>query len=186
MKREITFWEASAACLALSLLSFLAGMLEGRTMRGSTPAEQTVSRDTIIITDTVFVPSPSDTVVKTISKVVMVPVHTAANDIGVDSVPVLLPFDQHFTRLGDVADVWYSGFQASIDSARIYNRYLTVIEKHHTQASPTPANIVAIEAGPRDASLLYIRRFGTIYAGLSAGCTYAGEATARGFLGFQF
>ena len=117
MKREITFWEASAACLALSLLSFLAGMLEGRTMRGSTPAEQTVSRDTIIITDTVFVPSPSDTVVKTISKVVMVPVHTAANDIGVDSVPVLLPFDQHFTRLGDVADVWYSGFQASIDSA---------------------------------------------------------------------
>lgn len=167
-----------------AMVFFLAGLKIG-SMACQQP-EPVVQRDTIWTTDTVILRvTETDTVTKYINKVVKVPLYAEANDTEVDSAMVRLPFEQHFASLEDVADIWYSGFMPRLDSAVIYKHRQTVIEKHYITQSGKH-NIIAVEAGPRDASLLYIRRFGTIYAGLSAGCTYDGEATARGFLGFQF
>lgn len=174
---------AFAAMLVLMLVAITLGGLVGYD-KGK--ASFVSKPDTIVIhtTDTLRLPSPPpDTVTLTKTKIVRVPLHDTVTLV--DSVWVELPFEQHFSRLEDVADLWYSGFQAKIDSAVIYKRLQTVIEQHYIQQQ-SPANIIGIEAGTIDASVMYLRRFGSFYAGFSAGSTYKGTPTARGFVGYQF
>lgn len=179
------------AILALLIvLSVVLPMTLGLGIRiGATMTEQpepTVVRDTIRTTDTIQLPAPPpDTVTKTITKVVQVPLTDVEVDTDVDSARITLPFEQHHAQLGDVADVWYSGYDAKIDSATIYKHQQTVIEQHYI-TQPAPSNIIGLEAGAKDASLLYIHRFGKVHVGFSAGSTYDGQPTARGFIGIQF
>ena len=150
------------------------------------PPEPTIVRDTIRKTDTVRIPAPPpDTVTKTITKVVQVPLTDVEVDTDVDSARITLPFEQHHAQLGDVADVWYSGYDAKIDSATIYKHQQTVIEQHYI-TPPAKPNIIAVEAGTKDASIMYMRQFGSFYVGISAGTTYEGTATAKGIVGFRF
>jgi hypothetical protein len=171
--------------LAVVLLMTLGlGIRIGATM--TEQPEPTVVRDTIRTTDTIQLPAPPpDTVTKTITKVVQVPLTDVEVDTDVDSARITLPFEQHHAQLGDVADVWYSGYDAKIDSATIYKHQQTVIEQHYI-TQPAPSNIIGLEAGAKDASLLYIHRFGKVHVGFSAGSTYEGQPTARGFIGIQF
>lgn len=170
------------------LLMLVAGILGGiigygNGKRSSAP-KLVVKTDTIRTTDTIKLPAPPpDTVTLTKVKTVKVPLHDTVTHV--DSVWVELQFEQHFARLDDVADIWYSGFQAKIDSAVIYKRQQTVIEQHHIHQKG-PSDIIGIEAGTIDASILYLHRFGSFYAGFSAGSTYKGTPTARGFVGYQF
>jgi hypothetical protein len=150
-----------------------------------TVQQPVVLHDTIIKTDTCFVPSPPDTVTKTITKIVQVPLTDVEVAPDVDSARITLPFEQHHAQLGDVAEVWYSGYDAKIDSAIIYKRQQTIIEQHYI-TQPSPSNIIGLEAGAKDASMLYIHRFGKVHVGFSAGSTYDGQPTARGFIGIQF
>lgn len=183
MERNAKTILALLIVLAVVLLMTLGlGIRIGATM--TEQPEPTVVRDTIRTTDTIQLPAPPpDTVTKTITKVKKVPLHDTITLV--DSAWVELAYEQHFSRLGDVADVWYSGYDAKIDSATIYKHQQTVIEQHYI-TQPAPSNIIGLEAGAKDASLLYIHRFGKVHVGFSAGSTYEGQPTARGFIGIQF
>lgn len=148
--------------------------------------EPIIIRDTIRTTDTVRLPAPPPEVITQVKiKEVKVPASDVEIDTDVDSARVALPFEQHFTRLDDVADLWYSGYDAKIDSAIIYKHQQTVIEQHYI-TQPAKPNIIAVEAGVKDASVMYMRQLGSFYIGISAGTTYEGTATAKGIVGFRF
>lgn len=172
-----------AMILVVGIVGYFIGFCDGKD---SVVPSDVVRTDTIRTTDTIKLPAPPpDTVTKTITKVVQVSLADVEVDTDVDSVRVTLPYEQHLAQLGDVADVWYSGYDAKIDSAIIYKRQQTIIEQHYIEQQAR-ANIIGIGAGVMDASLMYLRRIGSVYVGFSAGTTYDGQATARGIVGFQF
>lgn len=126
MKRKIVIALVALLAVALILLSvFNAGY---RYREGLI---QPLVPDTVTIhhTDTLRVPSPPDTVTKTEYKTVQVPLTDVEVDTDVDSARITLPFEQHFASLDSVADIWYSGYQAKIDSAVVYKRTVTQIIK---------------------------------------------------------
>jgi hypothetical protein len=185
-----TFVKYSALLIGALLLMFVGGIIGGiigyDNGKCAVPQTEFVRTETIRTTDTVRLPAPPpDTVTKTVIKVKKVPLYIATADTVVDSVLVQLPFEQHFTHLDSVAGLWYSGYEAKIDSAIIYKRSQTVIEQHYI-TPPAKPNIIALEAGAKDASVMYMRQFGSFYVGIAAGTTYEGTATARGIVGFRF
>lgn len=177
---------AFAAMLILMLIAFSLGGLVGLVGYYKGKESFVPETETIVIhtTDTLRLPaSPPDTVTLTKVKTVKVPLHDTVTLV--DSVWVDLPFEQHFARLDSVADVWYSGYDAKIDSAIIYKHQQTIIEQHYI-TEPSKPNIIGIEAGARDASVMYMRQLGSFYVGISAGSTYEGTATAKGVVGIRF
>lgn len=184
-----------AAVIALMLL--LAGVLIGHFATKSSQNRAKIEPngynlspvpDTtwFTITDTVTVPSPPDTIMKILYKVVTVPLEAVEHDTAVDSARVTLPFERHHAAIEDVAEVWYSGFQAQIDSAVAYRHHTTEIVDHYITILP-PANLVTASAGAKDASLTYMHRLGSrFWLGASAGTTYDGIPSARVSVGIQF
>lgn len=173
------------ALLLLVLVAYIEGNKKGYDMARSEIKEE-VRTDTIRKTDTVILPAPPPEVRTKIQiKEVKVPASDVEIDTDVDSARVTLPFEQHFASLGDVADIWFSGYQPRIDSVVLYKHEKTIIEQHYITEKPKP-NIVALEAGLMDVSVLYMRQIGSFYVGISAGCTYEGQATAKGVVGFRF
>lgn len=85
--------------------------------------------DTVVVnhTDTLEVTLPPDTVTQTFYKTVRVPSDAVEPDAVVDSFSVTLPYERHFASLDSVIDLWYSGYDAKIDSAVVYKRYTTQI-----------------------------------------------------------
>lgn len=165
-----------------------AAFFTGWRYRAFYDEKTSIKHDTIVLrhTDTIKLPAPPpDTVTKTEYKTVLVPLNDVEVDTDVDSARVTLPFEQHHAQLEDVADVWYSGYDAKIDSAIVYKHSQTVIEQHYITPS-AKHNIIAVEAGTKDASIMYMRQFGSFYVGISAGTTYEGTATAKGIVGFRF
>ena len=183
-----TFLRYSVVLGGALLLMLVAGILGGiigygHGKRSVVPTE-VVKTDTIRTTDTIKLPAPPpDTVTLTKVKTVKVPLHDTVTLV--DSVWIDLPYEQHFARIDSVVDLWYSGYDATIDSAVVYKHKQTVIERHYI-TQPAPSNIIGLEAGAKDASLLYIHRFGKVHVGFSAGSTYEGQPTARGFIGIHF
>ena len=128
-KKKILIELAIALFVAVSL--FAVGFSIGVKTKHYEP---TIVCDTIRTTDTVRLPAPPpDTVTKTVTKVKKVPLYITTTDTVVDSVLVRLPFEQHYAMLEDVADVWYSGYEAKIDSAVVFD--------------PTTLNTTAISFG---------------------------------------
>ena len=147
-----------------------------------------IIHDTVIVhhTDTIQVTVPPDTVTNTVTKLVPVPQYIRDTDTITDTIVVALPFEQHFAKLEDVADVWFSGFQAKIDSAVVYRNTITEIIRQPVE-TPSPANMVTVTAGISDASLGYMRRIGgRVWVGASAGYSYTGVPSARATIGLQF
>jgi hypothetical protein len=181
VRYSIVLGGALVLVLVAGILGGIIGYGHGK--RSSAPTE-VVKTDTIRTTDTIKLPAPPpDTVTLTKVKTVKVPLHDTMTLV--DSVWVDLPFEQHFARLDSVADVWYSGYEAKIDSATIYKHQRTVVERHYI-TEPSKPNIIGIEAGTRDASVMYMRQLGAFYVGISAGSTYEGKATAKGIVGIRF
>lgn len=181
------FFFFSMAILLMLVSGFLGGWIGYQ--KGKSFCDVSTN-DTIIIDhwDTAYLASPPDTVTNTITKVVKVSVHdTATNTFG-DSVQVELPFDQHLAHLEDVADVWYSGYQAKIDSAKIYRHdVVKIVEQQVYVQEEIKSNYIGVEAGFNDASVMYMRRLGTLSIGFSAGTTYKElSPTARAVIGFNF
>ena len=135
--------------------------------------------------DTCFIESPPEIVTRTDTRYVKVTQYVTRTDTITDTIKAALPFEQHFAKIDDVADVWFSGFQPKIDSAVVYKKHTTEIVNHYIK-EPAPKNIVCVSAGMTDASLMYLRRIGPVWLGASAGYTYDGNATARGTIAFQF
>lgn len=126
-KKDVSLSMVALVTFILALLLFAAaggfvGYRIGRS--GFTPPEPDTVR--IVTIDTFWVTTPPDTVTVTMVKYVRVPFYVTTTDTIVDSILVPLTYEQHFARLDDVADVWYSGVDATIDSARTYHRTETV------------------------------------------------------------
>ena len=177
-KITVTF---CVAMLMLLAVAFSVGWTAGE--RNVKP----LPNDTIVIhkVDTLRLQSPPDTVTCTVTQYVTVTNYIHDTDTITDTIQVQLPFEQHHAKLEDVADVWYSGYQAKIDSSVVYRYQTTKIVETYIQ-SPAAKNMVGVLAGLHDASLSYMRRIGPIWIGASAGYTYQGTATARGTIAFQF
>jgi len=115
-----------AVLLAMGLM--LASFFAGWKVRGEKiqpPVADTISIHTV---DTLrIVEEIHDTTVLTYYKTIQVPLTIVEVDTVVDSVRVTLPFERHFAKLEDVADVWYSGYEAKIDSAVVYKHTTTQI-----------------------------------------------------------
>lgn len=176
--------------VVIALMLLMAGVVIGYLASPRRPAGDTQSPvpDTtwFTITETNTVTSPPDVIVKIKDKIVYVPLTVVEMDTTADSAKVTLPFEQHFAQLDDVADVWYSGFQAQIDSAVVYKRTVTEIIRQPYEVKPPP-NLVMVQAGITDASLTYMHRLGrSVWLGASAGSTYTGIPSARVSVGFQF
>lgn len=176
----------------ISLMLLLAGVLIGHFATKSSQNRAKIEPNPVpdttwfTITETITVPSPPDTIMKILYKVVTVPLEAVEHDTAVDSARVTLPFERHHAAIEDVAEVWYSGFQAQIDSAVAYRHHTTEIVDHYITIQP-PANLVTASAGVQDASLTYMHRLGSrFWLGASAGSTYTGQPTARAVIGFQF
>lgn len=124
MKRDgLVILVAIAAALGMLVGAFLVGY-HVRDAQLQPPVADTV---TIVTRDTTFLPSPPDTVTNTREIPVPVPSYIKDTDTIHDTITVILPFEQHHARLGEVADVWYSGYRAQIDSALLYETHTTQI-----------------------------------------------------------
>lgn len=176
-----------AVVVAIAIIAFLIGGRIGFHIGREAPVA--ILPDTIVLhtVDTLRVQSPPDTITSVVVKKLRVPVVQIIHDTihDTDTAVVSLPFEQHFTKISDVADVWYSGYQAKIDSCVAYHHQTTEIINHVT-TTPSPKNMVMATAGDNDASLGYMRRFGPVWLGVSAGYTYEGTPTVRCTLGYQF
>lgn len=178
-----------AVVVAIAIIALLIGGRIGFHIGREAPVA--ILPDTIVLhtVDTLRVQSPPDTITSVVVKKLRVPVvqiiHDTIHDIVVDSADISLPFEQHHIKVEDVADVWVNGYGVTVDSCVAYRPHTTEIV-NHTISTPQPKNMVIATAGAKDASLGYMRRFGPVWVGVSAGYTYDGTPTVRGSLGYQF
>ena len=132
---------ALVAVLAL-MLAFVGGVA-GWSMRGERIAPPVTDTIRIHTTDTLRIASVPDTVTNTVTRYVSVPVYVRDTDTIVEEVMVPIPIEHHFTRIGEVADVWFSGYQARIDSAVAYEHHTTEIVNHIAEVSKMMPRLTA-------------------------------------------
>ena len=133
-----------AIVAVLALLVALLGGVAGWSMRGGARMEPPAP-DTIRIhtTDTLRIASVPDTVTNTVTRYVSVPVYVRDTDTIFEPVMVPIPIEHHFARIGEVADVWFSGYQARIDSAVAYEHHTTEIVNHIADVSKMMPRLTA-------------------------------------------
>lgn len=141
-----------AIVAVLAILVALLGGVAGWCMRGNMRGEnnrQQPPPDTIRIhtTDTLRIASVPDTVTNTVTRYVSVPVYIRDTDTIREPVTVPLPFEQHFARIGEVADVWFSGFQVRIDSAVSYYHHTTEIIRQPYEVPKMPRLTAGVGCG---------------------------------------
>lgn len=101
-----------------------------------------------------------------------------------DTIYIAIPISSfHFTD--PLADVWCRGYGVILDSLCVHQKE-TIIENTVTITKPTYCNMIGVDAGLTDASIIYIRSVGRLSFGISAGYTYDKHATARGIIGYNF
>ena len=101
-----------------------------------------------------------------------------------DTTFIIVPiYHYHFAEA--LGDVWCSGYDVTLDSLRLHLKE-TIIENTVTITQPTYRNMIGVDAGLTDASIIYIRSAGRLSLGISAGYTYDKHATARGIIGYNF
>ena len=171
----------TAAIFMMAGAAILGGMLGYGMGKSSCDTIVEIRHDTTIIIDTLHIPSPPDTVLKKVP----VPYYVAVHDTTVDSVWVTLPIEHHLSTVKDTADIWYSGFDAKIDSIRFYLQHQVI---HETQVIKTDSykNTVAIAGGSEGISLMYHRRSGNFVLGGSLGMTYDKKPTSSLMVGIAF
>ena len=132
-----------ALVVVLAVMLALVGGVAGWSMRGARiepPATDTIRIHTV---DTILTVSVPDTVTLTETKFVPVPVYVRDTDTIFEPVMVPIPIEHHFARIGEVADVWFSGYQARIDSAVAYEHHTTEIVNHIADVSKMMPRLTA-------------------------------------------
>ena len=136
-----------AIVAVLAILVAMLGGVAGWSMRGARidpPATDTIRIHT---TDTLRIASVPDTVTTTVTRYVSVPVYIRDTDTIREPVTVPLPFEQHFARIGEVADVWFSGYQARIDSAVAYEHHTTELIRQPYEVPKMPRLTAGVGVG---------------------------------------
>ena len=146
-KLKIALAALAVACLLMAV-GFSVGWM-AREKQITPPVADTV---TIDHWDTTYIPSPPDTVTERYTKIVRVPIYVAdssaeSNTPSVDSTWAVLTYEQHFARLGDVADVWYSGYDTKIDSSVVYEHHTTQIIKQPYEVEVPKQPLLTLDLG---------------------------------------
>jgi hypothetical protein len=132
-----------ALVVVLAVMLALVGGVAGWSMRGARiepPATDTIRIHTV---DTIRIASVPDTVTNTVTKFLNVPVYIVDTDTIFEPVMVPISIEHHFARIGEVADVWFSGYDAKIDSAVAYEHHTTEIVNHIADVSKMMPRLTA-------------------------------------------
>ena len=132
-----------AIVVVLAVMLALAGGVAGWSMRGARIEPPVADTIRIHTTDTLRIASVPDTVTNTVTRYVSVPVYVRDTDTIFEPVMVPIPIEHHFARIGEVADVWFSGYQARIDSAVAYEHHTTEIVNHIADVSKMMPRLTA-------------------------------------------
>ena len=127
-----------AIVVVLAVMLALAGGVAGWSMRGARIEPPTPDTIRIHTTDTLRIASVPDTVTNTVTRYVSVPVYIRDTDTIREPVMVPLLYEQHFARIGKVADVWFSGYDARIDSAVAYEHHTTELIRQPYEVPKMP------------------------------------------------
>ena len=126
---------ALALLLAAGLM--LASFFAGWSLRGH--QQESVPSDTITImkVDTVTLVEPRDTLTRIVWKPYPVAVHdtTLIHHHTTDSIWISLPYEHRYMAKEDTLEVWYSGIDPKIDSAKVYMHHTTEIVNHIADVS---------------------------------------------------
>lgn len=142
-KIKIAFAALAVACLLIAA-SFSVGWL-ARERRITPPVADTVTVDHW---DTTYIPSPPDTVTEVFTKVVKVPLYVPGEEKpSVDSTWAVLTYEQHFTHIDSVCDIYHSGYDSKIDSVIAYKHHTTQIIKQPYEVFKTPRLTVDFGVG---------------------------------------
>lgn len=136
-----------ALVVVLAVMLALVGGVAGWSMRGARIEPPTTDTIRIHTTDSLRIASVPDTVTTTVTRYVSVPVYIRDTDTIREPVTVPLPFEHHFARIGKVADVWFSGYQARIDSAVAYEHHTTKIIRQPYDVPKTPRLTAGVGCG---------------------------------------
>ena len=142
-KIKIAFAALAVACLLIAA-SFSVGWL-ARERQITPPVADTV---TVEHWDTTYIPSPPDTVTEVFTKVVKVPLYVPGEEKpSVDSTWAVLTYEQHFTHIDSVCDIYHSGYDSKIDSVIAYKHHTTQIIKQPYEVFKTPRLTVDFGVG---------------------------------------
>jgi hypothetical protein len=114
--------------LGLMLASFAAGWkIRGEKMQP--PVADTIRIERV---DTVTLVEPRDTLIRIVWKPYPVAVHdtTLIHRHTTDSIWLSLPYEHRYMAKEDTLEVWYSGIEPCIDSAKVYMHHTTEIVNH--------------------------------------------------------
>lgn len=136
-----------ALVVVLAVMLALAGGVAGWSMRGARIEPSTPDTIRIHTTDTLRIASVPDIITNTVTRYVSVPVYVRDTDTIFEPVLVPIPIEHHFTRIGEVADVWFSGYGAKIDSAVAYEHHTTEIVNHVIDANKMPRLTAGVGCG---------------------------------------
>lgn len=129
---------ALALLLAEGLL--LGGFAAGWSLRGH--QQEPIPSDTITImkVDTVTLVEPRDTLTRIVWKPYPVAVHdtTLIHHHTTDSIWISLPYEHRYMAKEDTLEVWYSGIDPKIDSAKVYMHHTTEIVKQTYEVARMP------------------------------------------------
>lgn len=144
MKRKIAI---ALGVLLLVALILLAVFNAGYKYRDG--QIQPLAPDTITIDhwDTTYLPSPPDTITSEEKIPVPVPYYIKETDTVHDSVLVMLPYEHHHAQVDSLLDIWYSGYQAKIDSIVAYKHLTTQIIKQPYEVPKMPVLTLDMGAG---------------------------------------
>ena len=130
MKTNAKAEKIRVLALAILLVAGLlfGGFVTGWRIRGRQESDLPKS-DTVTInhTDTCWLPTPPDTITETKPVPVPVPYYIKDTDTIHDSITVILPYEQHYANVDSTLDIWYSGYDAKIDSIVLYRHHTTQI-----------------------------------------------------------
>lgn len=129
---------AIAILLAAGLM--LASFAAGWSLRGH--QQEPIPSDTITImkVDTVTLVEPRDTLTRIVWKPYPVAVHdtTLIHHHTTDSIWISLPYEHRYMAKEDTLEVWYSGIDPKIDSAKVYMHHTTEIVKQPYEVTRMP------------------------------------------------
>lgn len=124
--------------LLLMVVSGILGGIIGYN-RGARHCGELPPADTVVVTkiDTVtLVGEKIDSVIRYVSRPYPVAVHDTI--IKGDTLYVNLPYEHRYWVAKDTLEIWHSGIESRIDSAKIYNRHTTEIIKQPYEVVKMP------------------------------------------------
>ncbi|MBQ1760906.1 MAG: hypothetical protein IIZ94_14640 [Prevotella sp.] len=135
---------ALALLLAAGLM--LASFFAGWSLCGH--QQEPISNDTITImkVDTVTLVEPMvDTLIRFVDRLYPVAVHdtTLIHHHTTDSIWISLPYEHRYMAKEDTLEVWYSGIDPKIDSAKVYMHHTTEIVNHIADVSKMMPRLTA-------------------------------------------